>query len=181
MTSSVAYFEDQSWIKEGEYTPEGLIALADLLAHLPTVWGTTAKGNQGRWGPIFVPLMSKMVPASIELVIVRGNKVLLTHRADDHFTGWHTPGAYLDPSDTWQSAATRCAKKELACEVKVDRYLTSFFNTKEENRRFSDVSNLVLCHPVSEPSNGEWFTEMPKTLLAHHQKFWPIIESALCN
>lgn len=178
-TGAVALFEARGWLDEGEYTPEGLSALSELLDPLPTIWGTTPKGNQGRWGPVFISLMSKVVPASIELVIVRENKVLLTHRTDTFFTGWHTPGSYFDPSDTLQSAADRCAEKELGCEVKVERYLNSCLQTKMENKRFADLPNLVLCHPITEPRSGEWFSEMPDTILAHHRKYWPYIEAVL--
>lgn len=172
MTGSVKLFEDRGWIKDGEYTQEGLSALAELMRSLQPV-------HKGQWGPLFVPFMSKLVPACVELVIVRNKKVLLTRRHDAYFNGWHTPGTFIGPDETWQQAATRAAKRELQCDVVFERYLTSFLQTTGDNLRFAELGSLILCRLESDPANGRWFSAMPYDILEHHRKFWPTIASVL--
>jgi hypothetical protein len=82
----------------------GIETLAALLKILPPF-------HKGRWGKVFVPLMSKVVPTAIELVIVQNGKVLLTHRTDEFFTGWHTPGTYVGPRETRPEIEKELRKK----------------------------------------------------------------------
>lgn len=170
-TNILNYFRDQGWLDDRGFSLEGKDALADLLEILPDI-------NKDRWGSrLFVSLLKKCVPASVELVIVKNGKVLLIHREDAYFKGFHTPGSYLGPDEDWQTAASRIAKQEVGCDVKVERYVTSFFNT--DNPRFVDLSNLILCRIEDEPTNGEWFEQLPDDMIPMHRKFWPSIESVL--
>lgn len=163
-------FEQKGWLENGAYTETGLYALAKLLDILPPV-------HEGRWGPAFLPLMEKIEAGSAELIIVRDNKVLLTYRKDDYWDGWHTPGGYIGPGESWKDTASRVAQRELGCGVTFDRYLRSFNQT--DNPRTPDISNLILCRPEGEPKTGKWFNAMPDNILAHHKKFWPVIEQCL--
>lgn len=189
--NAIALFEKKGWINDGEYTPEGLVALAELLEPLPTVWGKTAKGNQGRWGPAFGPLMSKMVPFSTELVIVRNGQVLLTWREFEGTAGWHTPGSYVDPGESWQDTVSRIAKRELGCEASYERQLATFNNNK--NPRFHDLTVLAQCLLVGKPTKSQyepaagapvpgqfaWFSNKPADILPVHDKYWAPIAVAL--
>ncbi len=74
-------------------TPTEIHLLLSLLEKMGAV-------HKSSWGEAFVPFMSKVVPAAVELVIVRNGKVLLTHRRDAYFRGWHFPGTYLGPRET---------------------------------------------------------------------------------
>lgn len=191
MTGSIKLFEDREWIKEGEYTAVGLAALAELLNLLPTVWGKTPKGNQGRWGPVFGELMSKVVPFSTELVVVRERKVLLTWREFEGTAGWHTPGSYVEPRESWQDTVSRIAHRELKCDVAFERALATFSNP--QNPRFHDLTVLAQCHLIGDPlmslydpgagspTTGQfaWFADKPANILPVHDKYWVPIETAL--
>ena len=48
-------------------------------------------------GPVWIPIMSRNVPAGVELVIVKGGKVLLTKREFCGQVAYHTPGTYIAP------------------------------------------------------------------------------------
>lgn len=156
---------------QGKLNEDGIDLLARLLEKLPVF-------HKGRWGKAFVPLMSKCVPACVELVIVRDDKVLLTHRKDEFFDGWHTPGTYIGPGETFEEAAQRCANKEIKASVRVLRHIAVFLN---DNPRFSDLSNLLLCEMKEEPQDGTWFTECPTDLIPEHQKFWSVIQKELAR
>lgn len=148
-------------------TETGKEALAFLLDLLP-------KFHKGRWGQVFVPLMSKMVPACVELVVVRNHEVLLTHRKDEFFQGWHTPGTYIGPGETFQETAQRCADKEIKCKVRFIKQLATF--SHPDSPRFHDVSILILCEIADgEPQACEWFSECPSDLISVHQPYWPVI------
>lgn len=121
--------------------------------------------------------MSRCVPACVELVIVRNGKVLLCHRKDEFFEGWHTPGTYIGPGETFQEAAQRCAQKEVKAHVRVIKCIATFLNN--DSPRFHDVSNLLFCEIEGDPQSGAWFQECPPDLIPVHKKFWPAIEPYL--
>lgn len=190
-TKPLELFEQRGWLSEGEYTPSGLEALAELLGPLPTIWGKTPKGNAGRWGPVFTPLMSKIVPFSTELVVVRDGAVLLTWREFEGTAGWHTPGSYVNPGEDWQDTVSRIAKREIGCDVVFERTLHTFSNPR--NPRFHDLTVLAQCRLVNgptkswhDPSQGgplpgqyAWFKEKPADILPVHDKYWAPIATAL--
>ena len=169
-TDSRSLFEQQGWIQNDSYTPDGLLALAELIEKLPPV-------HKAHYGPLFVPLLSRAVPVALELIVVRDGQVLLINRKDEYYDGYHTPGAHMGPGEEWQDTAERIAQAELGCSVVVEKYLASFNLT--DNPRFHNVSILMLCRLMGEPNQGEWFTKQPDQMLTLQQKFWPIIKSCL--
>jgi ADP-ribose pyrophosphatase YjhB (NUDIX family) len=190
-SNSLALFEERGWITDGEYTPKGLAALAELLGPLPTVWGKTMKGNSGRWGAAFVPLMSKLVPFATELAIIKDRQILLTWREFEGTVGWHTSGTYVEPGEEWQDTVSRLARREVGCDAVFIRQLHTFTNPR--NPRFHDLTVLVRCEMVGEPMKSKydpsagdpvegqfaWFSEKPDNILPFHDRYWPIIAEAL--
>ena len=172
----MAYFDEnvlrdtQLLDDSGNLNDAGKELLAHLLKNLPLF-------HKGRWGEAFMPLMSRCVPACVELVIVRDGKVLLCHRKDEFFDGWHTPGTYIGPGESFQEAAQRCADREIKAQVRVIKCIASFLNN--DNPRFSDLSNLLYCEITGNPQNGTWFQKCPPDLIPVHRKFWPVIEPYL--
>ena len=156
-------------IGSDQYLNEGgTELLISLLKHL----------RPGNYGKAFIPLMEAAgVPMAVELVIVRNGKVLLTYRDDAHFTGWHTPGTYLRRGEDWQTAAQRCADKELKVPVRLVRVLDVF--NHPDNPRFHDACTLLLCEADGEPQSGEWFSSPPQDLIPVHRKYWPAIDRLL--
>lgn len=135
--------------------------------------------HQGNWGPVFTPLIQKLVPAVAELIIIDQQRVLLTYREDEHYRGWHTPGGYVGPGETWHEAASRIAMRELTCDVTHVEHVASFL--QNDDPRLINLANVLVCRltPESIPTTGEWFTEFPHDILPHQKKFWPIIEPHL--
>ncbi len=155
-----------------EVTPEGLHALAYLLKRLPAV-------HRGLWHEAFVPLMEKIVPVTVELVIVEDQHVLLVWREDEFFgRGYGFPGSYRGPRETLQDTVSRCAKRELGVDVTLLEKIGEI--DKINCPRFHDFSLLVLCQlRDDEPKYGEWFNGRPRELLAEFESSWPLIEKYL--
>lgn len=169
------FIEEKDWeqfLESAEVVNEkGLSLLTFLLERLPLV-------HEGHWGKAFIPLMSRVVPACIELVIIRDHKVLLLKRDDIYFKGWHTPGTYLGPRETLEDAAQRCAGKELKVTLRFIKQIAAYSNI--ENKRFHDYSNLLLCEIIEgEPQAGEWFNMCPADMIPEHKKFWGAISAVL--
>ena len=120
----------------GNITEDGFHILKALLNKLPPV-------HKGKWGEVFVPLMEKLVPACVELVIIKDHKMLLTYRDDKYFKGWHFPGSYIGPKETLNQTAQRCAKEELGVEIEFSKCIGTL--NKIDGPRFHDFSNLMLC------------------------------------
>jgi ADP-ribose pyrophosphatase YjhB (NUDIX family) len=131
-------------------------------------------------GKAFVPLVRRLglVPASVEIILVRDGQVYLTYRDDKFFTGWHTPGGYPRQRERYQDAVQRVAQRELGCSVEIERELG--FVDHVDTPRFHDISLLVLCRVTDkEPQGGQWFAERPADLLEVHAMYWPYIEKEL--
>lgn len=157
--------------RKGQFTKEEWAAvdtlIRELVPPLPRI------PNQ-----LWRTIMSRNVPTSIELVLIRDGKVLLTRRDDEFFQGAHIPGTYLKPGETYLEAAQRCAKKELGIDVHSVEPIGHAVN-HPANNRFHDCSQLILCSFMGEPGAGEWFAEKPDDLLAAQQEYWDIIKPHL--
>ena len=162
---------DQAFFDSDGYLAEpGLDLLIELLANV----------RPHNHGKAFVPLVKALglVPAGVEIILVDNHQVYLTHRDDEHFTGWHTPGGYLHQREEYADAANRVAQRELGCSVEVVRELATVSHVGTP--RFHDVSILLLCKIADqEPQGGEWFAACPPDLLDVQAMYWPHIQQAL--
>lgn len=164
---------DPTWVEGGNLSSRGKEALAEMLLMLP-------QAPNRVWGPVFMPLMTRIVPSSVEVVLIRDGAVLLTYREDQFFVGWHTPGGYIGPREkTFEEVAKRIATNEIGCSVSavIQEPIATFL--KSDNPRFTDVANLILCRVESEPKEGRWFKEIPPDLLPLHREYWPVISKYL--
>ncbi|PJE64609.1 MAG: hypothetical protein COU90_02095 [Candidatus Ryanbacteria bacterium CG10_big_fil_rev_8_21_14_0_10_43_42] len=100
--------------------------------------------------------------------------VLLWHRDDEHYTGWHMPGKYLLRGETDEEGVRRVLKNE------ADLELTSFefirhFNTRPESGDVPQHQQALfwLCRAEGEPTVGRFFplTKLPEDILGHHRRY----------
>ncbi|HEY4523522.1 MAG TPA: NUDIX domain-containing protein [Candidatus Paceibacterota bacterium] len=126
---------------------------------------------------VFSVVCSKVIPLNVEIVIIRpGKGVYLTPRNDKFFgTGWHFPGGCREPKSLLLEDCARLVRRELGDEIRITRATQIDFRDHPENPRFHDGCQIALCMSIGEPKGGEYFSEMPETLIAHHKKYWPII------
>ncbi|OGF93741.1 hypothetical protein A3G54_04290 [Candidatus Giovannonibacteria bacterium RIFCSPLOWO2_12_FULL_44_15] len=152
--------------EKGTLNDQGLGLLANLLEHLPRV-------HEGRWKEAFVPMVSKLVRVCVDLAVIRGHKVLMKWRDDEFFKGWECPGGSLGPGESWKDAAERFGQKEFGIKVCFLGKLETFNNT--DNPKAQDVTVLLLCEPLEEPREGQWFDHRPENMIPVHLKYWPEI------
>ncbi len=127
---------------------------------------------------IFNKYLSKVVPASIELILIQDKKIYLTYREDGWFKGWHTPGGYIRPREGVKEGAQRIANAEaLGIKVVNTEIITGF--SAVDNPRFHDVPLLVLTSFEGEPSGGRWFEDFPPDFIEVQQRYIPAISRYL--
>ncbi len=132
---------------------------------------------------IFDAWCGACITVPIELAVLRVNKdtgkpeVLMVHREDKFFHGWHCPGTVILPGDTEESAVARLLKKEVGATVTipqfVDRCHVSKGDEPYQNPRGQEVGNLFACFLVGEYyGRGSFFPlqNPPKYTLDHHKR-----------
>jgi ADP-ribose pyrophosphatase YjhB (NUDIX family) len=133
-------------------------------------------------GPLFIPVMKLCVPASIETVCMRNDKVLLIKRYWFGKTAFHFPGSYIAPGETVTDTAHRIVLKELGSYVTVKsaKPFAPFIN-HWDSERFHDASNLVLCEIEGVPKEGEFFDPLKDfpDLIRPHQSYWNLVRRFL--
>ncbi len=127
---------------------------------------------------LFVPIMSKNVPAFVDLAIIRNRKVLLTYRKDRYYIGWHFPGGLIRPGETFERTASRILLREVGLrQGKIE--MINAFNTPRD-KRFHWLSVFFICRfAVGEPIDGEWFSKCPHDIISAHRKLWSTIKPYL--
>lgn len=145
--------------KQGQrgFSNEDWTAIADLIKIIPPVPGVPL--------PLFLPLMKLLVPAGVELLIVRERKILLVLREFMGETGYHLPGAFVAPGESFLDTARRCGKRELGLDVLSVQPFGPTIN-QPHSPRFHDAQTLLVCQFSGEPNSGEWFgrEDFPKML-----------------
>ena len=155
-------------VKNGLTRPE-VATLARLLGKMPPVPDIPPE--------LFVSVMQKNVPVTIDLAIVRAGKLLLTYRRDAYFKGWHFPGSFMSPGETVAEAARRTALGETDLNIRNCRLLGVFNCVR--NKRFHFVSFFLLCRANGAPADGTWFSKRPRGLIPEHERLWRNVETWL--
>lgn len=121
---------------------------------------------------LFIPIMRKNVPVTIDLAIARGKKILLTYRRDAYFTGWHFPGSFMAPGETAAEAVKRTARVEAGLNIRNAKLLG--VTNCVHGRRFHFVSFFFLSTAADRPTDGKWFSKQPSDLIPGHKHLWRI-------
>ena len=133
-----------------------------------------------RTGPeIFEAIMFPIFPAvPSECAVIRNIKdvphILMWHRDDEHYTGWHMPGGYMLRGETDFECCARVLKKENGLELKKISFIRNF-NTRPETGWVPghQLARFWLCEMIGRPTNGTFFplTALPEDTLGHHKKY----------
>lgn len=130
---------------DGLINDDGRRMLAALIEKMP-VGAHQIKNPRPGDPDVFATYMRKAkTAAAVELILKhpRNGRVLLTWRKDDYWEGWHFPGTYIAPGETFEQALNRCALRELGMSVKPQGLIGVVNSPRSE--RFHDVTNLFLC------------------------------------
>lgn len=123
--------------------------------------------------------MHKLVPwPAVEVLIYdKGGRFLLSYR-DDDFKGWHIPGGYMRPGESYQEACNRHVRKEkIADRVTNLQLIASHVWLEGEHPMGYPVSLIFSCltvgvDEVTERDDLKWFSEIPtNTIPENHPSF----------
>ena len=129
---------------------------------------------------LWITIMSKVVATSVELVLIRDGRALLTFRDDKYFTGLHFPGTFISPGETLIEAAKRCGQKELGIKINsAEPFGKPIIHSNIT--RFDCSSILLQCTSDEKPKSGEWHNKCPESIIKEQEKYWQYIEPLLRN
>ncbi len=126
--------------------------------------------------PAYRP-MHKLVPwPAVEVLIYDENgRFILTYR-DDDFKGWHIPGGYMKPNESYQDACDRNVRKEKIANAVTNLQLIATHVWLEGEHPYSyPISLIIACKAVGEiveRCDLRWFGEIPGDIIPQqHPKF----------
>ncbi len=147
-------------------TPEEIAQLAALLKKL----------HESNLLPPHMPLdvwkaIHGIVPIpAVEVIITKtGKDFLLVDRKDEDWDGWHIPGGYMHYRESIPSACSRIAKHELGIAVIFEKFIDAYM--WPDHPYSSALSLVCICKAAGVPDKGEFFTEIPKKMIPHHEGF----------
>ncbi len=112
----------------------------------------------------------KLVPwPAVEVLIYRNDGSFLLSYRDDDFKGWHIPGGFMKPGESYWEACCRNARKENICDTVQDmRLISSHIWTRGEHPFGFPISITIACKAggkVVEREDLRWFTEIPDDII----------------
>jgi len=126
---------------------------------------------------IFDAWCGACITIPIELSVLRRNtdgehEVLMIHREDKFFNGWHIPGTVMLPGDTEEKALMRLIEREVRAETSKPCFIDRNHVEKKENPRGQEVSLLFVCFLKGlYTGRGKFFSLLspPEDTLVHHK------------
>ncbi len=123
----------------------------------------------------------------IELCIVRRNaesgwvQILLTHRTDEHWHGWHIPGGLWRTPWSFSQGLSSIFERELGSGVEFRLLCTGQFCKWEQHPYGHPISHIAIIEAagIAENETTRWFDGVPPDMIAdggYHSRF---IEEAL--
>jgi len=133
------------------------------------------KPHEGLPQPVFDALV-KIVPfAACELAVVNDKgEFLLTWREDEWYKGWHFPGGLFRFRESFKERIKQVARKELG--VNITKYKFLFVKDCSQSQRGHVVSLVYRCEAAKIPKRGQFFSKMPKNIIAGHEELWKMIK-----
>ena len=126
--------------------------------------------------PAYRP-MHKLVPwPAVEVLIHDENGRFVLIYRDDEFKGWHIPGGYMKPNESYQTACNRHVRKERIAEAVADLKLIATHVWLAGEHPYSyPISLIIACKAVGEIVERvglQWFEETPKDIInQQHRDF----------
>ncbi|OGZ15172.1 MAG: hypothetical protein A3J08_02850 [Candidatus Lloydbacteria bacterium RIFCSPLOWO2_02_FULL_51_11] len=120
------------------------------------------------------------ITVPIELAVLRKAsdgtpEVLMIHRDDKFFLGWHIPGSILLPGETEEIVFRRLARKEVIGRISPPQFIDRMHTMKgNENSRGQEVSLLFACFFENQQSPvGQFFPlhNPPEDTIGEHKPF----------
>ncbi|HVV39394.1 MAG TPA: NUDIX domain-containing protein [Candidatus Paceibacterota bacterium] len=116
----------------------------------------------------------------IELCVVRlyeGKvQILLTHRIDKYWSGWHIPGGMWRTRHTLEQGIAHLSRLELGPEPSLTLLAKGEWEKWLDHPYDVPISHIAICtaRDVVETDKMQWFDGVPKGMIAdhgHHARF----------
>ncbi len=129
----------------------------------------------------FKKVYTKVPKLSVEVIILEGDKILLTRRAIAPAIGlWHTPGGTVLKGEKIQDTAKRVAKEEIGLTIDVIKLLGYIEYSNYENEYEKGVALALLVAPKgnkkivldAQSDKYDYFSELPKNTLRVQRDFF---------
>jgi len=157
-------------------TPEREVLLGELLAEL-------AEDPRG-----FIPeeawvaVQKAFALSYLELCLIRRNSVtkrveiLLTHRTDKDWNGWHVPGGLWRTRHNLSTGIASLAKSEFGEGVQITLLDKGGWEKWMDHPFGYPISHITICSAegVIETSTRKWFENVPEGMIddyGHHAEF----------
>jgi ADP-ribose pyrophosphatase YjhB (NUDIX family) len=120
--------------------------------------------------------IGQVVPhTAVEIIIMREQcEILLVHRDDEFWHGWHLPGGFLACGESIAQACDRIARRELGVGIQGVSMFDSF--GWPDHPHGNVVSILCRCTPLEAPKAGDFFAQAPRDLVRHHEEFFALAQ-----
>jgi ADP-ribose pyrophosphatase YjhB (NUDIX family) len=143
-------------------------------------------GNRRTGTDVFESFFQILPMIPCELAVLRQmegiDHVLMWHRKDAHYEGWHMPGGYLFLGETFEEWVKRVISKETGMTLR-SFFQMRTFNTRPETGWVPNhqVAHFFRCVTEGEPSRGQFFplTQIPEDTLGHHKKFVEVLRAEI--
>ncbi len=128
----------------------------------------------------FKDIYSKVPKLSVEVIVFKEGKILLTRRAITPGIGeWHTPGGTVLKGEKLNQTVKRVAKEELGLSVDIVKFLGIIEYDKFINKYEQGISLAFLVSPKDkgkitldrQSDKYEYFQELPKNTIRKQRDF----------
>lgn len=108
--------------------------------------------------------------------------ILMWHRKDEHYKGWHMPGGYIILGESDWEWVSRVLKKEVGLELKHVELIRRLNHRADlwglPNHQ---LACLFLCEAEGEINKGKFFplTDLPEDTMAHHRQMIQYVRAHL--
>lgn len=128
----------------------------------------------------FKDIYSKVTKLSVEVIILKEDKILLTRRAIPPGIGqWHTPGGTVLKGEKLNQTVQRVAKEELGLSVGIGKYVGIIEYNTYINKYDQGISLVFLVTPKNnkeiildgQSDKYDYFGEVPKNTIQKQRDF----------
>jgi hypothetical protein len=174
--NSKQYFNKKSGRKAVYVTSER----AKLLGELITEMDQEPRGfiPEEAWGAV----QKAFALPYIELAIIRCNpesgqvEILLSHRTDQHWAGWHIPGGLWRKCHTRDECIASLVKTENLGGAAISVLTQGEWEKWHDHPYGNPISHVVICtgENIVETETERWFSSVPDGMISdngHHARF----------
>lgn len=114
---------------------------------------------------VFRALCKSVPMVAVNLAVMPDDQhLLLTHRKDEFYDGWHIPGSILRYKENPKSVLKRVSHQEVGMKIKSPQFINYFM---ENDKRGQELVLLFVARPIGNPKIGTYFklNHLPKDLL----------------